>query len=82
MADVKFTPKDYVEFGTHKLEIRPTPGHTNGCVTYVCHEQGVAFTGDTLLIRGCGRTDFQEGCSKRLYESVHNQIFTLPDNYK
>lgn len=38
----------------------------------------MAFTGDTLLIRGCGRTDFQQGCSKRLYESVHQKIFTLP----
>lgn len=53
-----------------------------GCVTYVCHEQGLAFTGDALLIRGCGRTDFQEGSSKTLYNSVHSQIFTLPDNYR
>lgn len=53
-----------------------------GCVTYVSHEQGIAFTGDTLLIRGCGRTDFQEGCPKMLYNSVHSQIFTLPDNFK
>jgi sulfur dioxygenase len=48
----------------------------------VSHEQGIAFTGDALLIRGCGRTDFQEGNSKTLYNSVHNQIFTLPDNFK
>lgn len=38
------------------------------------------FTGDTLLIRGCGRTDFQEGDSTRLYESVHKKLFTLPDD--
>jgi sulfur dioxygenase len=43
------------------LEVRHTPGHTNGCVTYVEHELGMAFTGDAVLIRGCGRTDFQEG---------------------
>ena len=43
------------------LEVRHTPGHTNGCVTYVEHKMGLAFTGDTVLIRGCGRTDFQEG---------------------
>ena len=41
------------------LQVRETPGHTNGCVTYVLASQGCAFTGDTLLIRGCGRTDFQ-----------------------
>ena len=45
------------------LEVRHTPGHTNGCVTYVEHELGMAFTGDAVLIRGCGRTDFQEGTS-------------------
>lgn len=43
--------------------------------------QGIAFTGDTLLIRGCGRTDFQEGSSESLYNSVHQKIFTLPDHY-
>ncbi len=53
-----------------------------GCVTYVCHEQGIAFTGDTLLIRGCGRTDFQEGNPETLYDSVYNQIFSLPDNFR
>ena len=82
VADVKFKPFENVTFGRHKLEVRPTPGHTNGCVTYVCHEQGVAFTGDTLLIRGCGRTDFQEGSSEKLYESVHEQIFSLPENFR
>ena len=41
--------------------------------------QGMAFTGDTLLIRGCGRTDFQEGDAHQLYTSVHQQVFTLPD---
>jgi Zn-dependent hydrolases, including glyoxylases len=53
-----------------------------GCVTYICHEQGVAFTGDALLIRGCGRTDFQEGDPKMLYDSVHQKIFSLPENFK
>lgn len=49
---------------------------------YVSHEQGIAFTGDTLLIRGCGRTDFQEGNPTTLYHSVHKEIFTLPENFK
>lgn len=51
-------------------------------MTYIVHEQGIAFTGDTLLIRGCGRTDFQEGSAKVLYRSVHEKIFTLPDNFR
>ncbi|XP_070161248.1 persulfide dioxygenase ETHE1, mitochondrial isoform X2 [Polyergus mexicanus] len=59
-ADVLLEPYDHVQFGRHRLKVLPTPGHTKGCVTYVCDEQAIAFTGDALLIRGCGRTDFQE----------------------
>ncbi|KAK9204376.1 hypothetical protein WN943_014636 [Citrus x changshan-huyou] len=72
------------------VQVRATPGHTLGCVTYVSGEgpdqpqPRMAFTGDALLIRGCGRTDFQGGSSSQLYKSVHSQartwgsIFTLP----
>jgi glyoxylase-like metal-dependent hydrolase (beta-lactamase superfamily II)/rhodanese-related sulfurtransferase len=70
---------DRVAFGEHELEVRETPGHTNGCLTYVCHEAVAAFTGDALLVRGSGRTDFQQGSSARLYRSVQEQIFSLPD---
>ncbi|CAB3247103.1 unnamed protein product [Arctia plantaginis] len=80
-ADVYLRDGEVINFGAHKLEATATPGHTNGCLTYICHEQGIAFTGDTLLIRGCGRTDFQEGSSETLYNSVHQRIFTLPDHY-
>ncbi|XP_071441182.1 persulfide dioxygenase ETHE1, mitochondrial isoform X2 [Hetaerina americana] len=80
-ADVYVQPGDEISFGSHQLEVRPTPGHTNGCVSYILHKQGIAFTGDALLIRGCGRTDFQEGDPKTLYNSVHTQIFSLPDNF-
>uniref|UniRef100_A0A023F8B6 Persulfide dioxygenase ETHE1, mitochondrial n=1 Tax=Triatoma infestans TaxID=30076 RepID=A0A023F8B6_TRIIF len=82
LADVYVDPGDKVQFGKFSLSVRPTPGHTNGCVTYVCDSQGIAFTGDALLIRGCGRTDFQEGNSGTLFESVHKQIFSLPDNFR
>lgn len=50
-------------------------------MTFIIHEQGIAFTGDALLIRGCGRTDFQEGDPKVLYEMVHSKILSLPDNF-
>lgn len=53
-----------------------------GCMTLVCEGQGLAFTGDALLIRGCGRTDFQGGSAETLYKSVHSVIFKLPDNFK
>ena len=67
-------------FGRCELEVRATPGHTGGCVTYVCHDAGLAMTGDALLIRGCGRTDFQEGDPATLYDSVHKRIFGLPED--
>ncbi|XP_071782710.2 persulfide dioxygenase ETHE1, mitochondrial [Centroberyx gerrardi] len=78
-ADVLLSEGDKIAFGKHHVTVRETPGHTDGCVTLVTGDQSMAFTGDALLIRGCGRTDFQQGCSKRLYESVHQKIFTLPN---
>jgi sulfur dioxygenase len=77
-ADVFIKHGDKLDFGKFSLECRATPGHTDGCMTYVWHQKGMAFTGDALLIRGCGRTDFQQGDSKLLYESVHSQILSLP----
>uniref|UniRef100_A0A1B6D9M4 Persulfide dioxygenase ETHE1, mitochondrial n=1 Tax=Clastoptera arizonana TaxID=38151 RepID=A0A1B6D9M4_9HEMI len=81
-ADIHVDENDVIEFGCHQLKIRSTPGHTSGCITYVSEDQGMAFTGDALLIRGCGRTDFQEGNPTTLYNSVHSQIFSLPENFK
>ena len=52
-----------------------------GCMSFVSHDLAAVFTGDALLIRGCGRTDFQQGSSEKLYASVHNQILSLPDHY-
>jgi glyoxylase-like metal-dependent hydrolase (beta-lactamase superfamily II)/rhodanese-related sulfurtransferase len=77
-ADRELRHGDLVHFGGHSLEARATPGHTNGCMSYVLDDHGMVFTGDALLIRGCGRTDFQEGSARQLYRSVHEQIFTLP----
>ncbi|HSM82333.1 MAG TPA: rhodanese-like domain-containing protein, partial [Nodosilinea sp.] len=69
-----------VTFGSRSLEVRATPGHTDGCITYVLDDQSMAFTGDCLLIRGAGRTDFQGGDARRMYASITEQIFTLPDD--
>jgi glyoxylase-like metal-dependent hydrolase (beta-lactamase superfamily II)/rhodanese-related sulfurtransferase len=78
-ADVLVKHGDLIRFGAHQLEVRETPGHTNGCLSYVSAEARAIFTGDALLIRACGRTDFQGGDAATLYRSVHEQIFTLPD---
>ena len=56
-----------------------TPGHTNGCTSYYLEGHSV-FTGDALMINGCGRTDFQEGSSERLFHSVREKLFLLPDS--
>lgn len=82
IADVLIKEGDRICFGSHSLNVLETPGHTKGCVTFVSSAQSCVFTGDTLLIRGCGRTDFQEGDSSTLYESIWKKIFTLPDNFK
>ena len=60
-ADVHVKHGDMVKFGDEALEVRSTPGHTDGCITYVHQAAGLVFTGDALLIGGCGRTDFQQG---------------------
>lgn len=79
-ADRRLRSGDVIRFGDRTLEVRATPGHTDGCVTYVLDDRSMAFTGDALLIRGCGRTDFQQGDPHTLYASVHGQIFSLPDD--
>ncbi|MFO7630246.1 MAG: rhodanese-like domain-containing protein [Prochlorococcaceae cyanobacterium] len=71
---------DQVHFGDRYLEVRSTPGHTDGCLTFVLDDQSIAFTGDALLVRGCGRCDFQHGDAHTLFRSIHEQIFSLPDH--
>ncbi|MFH4977053.1 hypothetical protein AB6A40_003762 [Gnathostoma spinigerum] len=80
-ADMFVKDGEILKFGKEELEVRTTPGHTNGCITFVSHKHGLVFTGDALLIRGCGRTDFQQGNSRTLYESIHKKIFTLPPHF-
>ncbi|XP_059816261.1 persulfide dioxygenase ETHE1, mitochondrial-like [Hypanus sabinus] len=78
VADIHVSEGDTINFGKFHLNARSTPGHTDGCLTFVLSDESMAFTGDALLIRGCGRTDFQQGSAKTLYQSVHEKIFTLP----
>ena len=78
--DVELSHNDVISFGRHSLEVRATPGHTDGCLTYVTEDHARTFTGDTLLIRGCGRSDFQNGDAATLYDSISEQILSLPDH--
>ena len=72
---------DVIKFGNEQIKCLSTPGHTPGCTTFVNHRARIVFTGDALLIRGCGRTDFQNGSPEKLYDSIHGKILSLPDDY-
>lgn len=77
-SDLLVTDNTQINVGSIKVEIRHTPGHTNGCISYVVGNR--VFTGDALLINGCGRTDFQMGNASQLFDSIHQKIFSLPDD--
>lgn len=79
-AEHHFEEGDKLEFGSRHLSCLATPGHTDGCFSFLLDDQSMVFTGDTLLIRGCGRTDFQAGNAGGLYDNVHAKLFTLPDS--
>ena len=69
---------DILHFGCHEIRAIATPGHTNSCMCFLMVDR--VFTGDTLLIRANGRTDFQEGSAATLFENVQKKIFTLPES--
>ena len=73
---------DQLHFGEHKITAIHTPGHTAGSMCYLWRsgEQQHVFTGDTLLINGCGRTDFQSGSAEAMYDSLTRHLFSLPDD--
>ena len=79
-ADVKIGHSDKIVFGSRSISARATPGHTAGCMSYVADDESFVLTGDALLIQGCGRTDFQGGSAETLYQSIHSQLFSLPDS--
>ena len=77
-ANVQLQDGDVLLFGVaEQLHAIHTPGHTAGSMSYLW--RGNVFTGDALLIDGCGRTDFQGGDAGALYDSIHGKLFTLPD---
>jgi sulfur dioxygenase len=79
-ADKLISEGDVIKIGKHELKVLETQGHTNSCLSFVLGN--MVFTGDLLFIRGTGRTDFQEGDSLKMFQNIHQKIFTLPDNTK
>jgi len=79
-VDVTLNDGDELRFGKYTLKALSTPGHTNSCMTF--YTEGMLFTGDVLFIRGTGRTDFQQGDSRKMYHSIHDKLFTYPEGTK
>jgi sulfur dioxygenase len=79
-VDLPVKHGDSIRCGRHTLEVRATPGHTAACVSYACAAEHWVCTGDALLIRACGRSDLQQGDAVSLYRSLHEQLFSLPDD--
>ena len=77
-AAVQLSHGDVLRFGGEEIRALHTPGHTAGSMSFVWRTN--VFTGDTLLINGCGRTDFQSGSAEALYQSLTQVLFSLPDD--
>lgn len=76
-ADILLSDGDRLTLGDEVIDIIYTPGHTNTDISYQINK--TLFTGDALLINGCGRTDFQSGDATALYHSITQKMFTLDD---
>lgn len=79
-ADLEIEENHEIKFGRYTLKVLETPGHTDESLSFLCEK--MIFSGDSLMIRATGRTDFQNGSSEVLYESIHKKIFTAPDDTK
>ena len=78
--DIELKNNDELMLGNLKVIAIETQGHTNSCMSFICN--GMVFTGDVLLIRGTGRTDFQQGDAEKMYHSINDKIFSLPNETK
>jgi sulfur dioxygenase len=75
-ADLNLSEGDEIRFGPFQIKVLETPGHTDSSLSFLC--EGILFSGDALLIRGTGRTDFQSGSAAQLYETITQKLFKLP----
>ena len=77
LVSMRVSDGDHVTIEGLSLDVMYTPGHTDDSYSYLMGDR--VFTGDTLLIRGTGRTDFQNGSSRSQYDSIFNRLLKLPD---
>lgn len=78
-VDSRVDDKDILHIGKIELEVISTPGHTDDGTSLYCKEEGIVFTGDTLMCMGYGRTDFPTGNLRELKKSL-KKLFALPKN--
>ena len=76
-VEVKVKDDEYIKLDNLKIRAMYTPGHTSDSYSFLMNDY--LFSGDTLLINGTGRTDFQNGSSKDAYNSIFNKLLKLPD---
>jgi len=76
-ADILVEDGQDLSFGDVQIKAISTPGHTDACTSYLIENR--VFTGDTLFVRGTGRTDFQQGSPLKMFDSIKNKLYTLPD---
>lgn len=80
-ADKEIKAGDF-SIGEFQLEVRHTPGHSPGSVSFIDHKAKLAFSGDVLFQQGIGRTDLPGGDMDTLLRVIENQLYTLGDEYK
>ena len=78
-VSARFGDGQVLRFGSQELQVLYTPGHTDDSYSFYWAQQGMVFTGDTLLIRGTGRTDFQNGDAAQQYNSLFDKLLRLPE---
>ena len=77
-VEIKVKDDEYINLENLKIKAMYTPGHTSDSYSFLMDKY--LFSGDTLLINGTGRTDFQNGSSKDAYNSLFNKLLKLPDD--
>ena len=77
-VEIKVKDDEYINLDNLKIRAMYTPGHTSDSYCFLMNNQ--LFSGDTLLINGTGRTDFQNGSAKAAYNSIFNKLLKLPED--
>lgn len=75
--DILLADGEVIKVGDIEVKALSTPGHTDGCTSFLI--ENMLFTGDVLFVRKTGRTDFQQGSPEKMYHSIMDKMYTLPD---